>query len=145
MIRRGFKSAVLLVVVGVALSGCLRNTPGNVAKRFVKSIKEMKWEKMEKLVDWTASGARTANRRELLTDVAEHLTRYEIREYGEKRARSYFLYLRVTKIETLKRTDRLARLRVDLSMSREQTMTFDMTLRKVDRTWRVVITPDLLP
>ena len=139
----------MIVLAPFVLGGCLLNTPTNVAKRFIGSVKRLQWDKMEALVDWPSS-ERALGRplegghREILTDVAECISAYEIRYYGEKQAISHFVYLKVTKTETLKKTEDRARLRIKLNLSSEKSKTFEMTTRKVGRTWRVVLTPNLL-
>jgi len=146
---RGLRNAVLVVLMAFACGGCLKNTPTNVAKRFVNTIQYLKWDSMEKLVDWPSSeralGRKSAgNRRQILTEIAESISSYDIREYGEKRARSNFSFFRVSKVETLSKTEQSARLRIDLRLTNEKSKTFEMTTRKVGRTWRVVLTPNLL-
>lgn len=149
MIPRSCRIGALLVLAACALGGCLLNTPTNVAKRFVASVKHLRWDKMEALVDWPASERALGrplrgNRREVLSDVAESISAYDIRYYGEKRAKSNFLFFKVARAEILDRTETLARLRVTLKLTSEQSRTFDMITRKSDRIWRVVLTPNLL-
>jgi len=146
---RSCRIGVLLVVVAFTLGGCLLNTATNVAKRFVASVKHLQWDKMETLVDWPASEHALGrplqnNRREVLTDVAESISGYDISYYGEKRAKSNFLFFKVTRVEVLKKTKDLARLKITLKRTSEQSTTFDMTTRRSDRIWRVVLTPNLL-
>lgn len=141
--------AALLALAAAMLGGCLLNTPTNVAKRFVASVKHLRWDKMEALVHWPSSERALGrplrgDRREILTDVAESISAYEIRLYGEERAKSNFLFFKVAKVETLDRTDALARLQLDLKLSSEKSRSFEMTITKVGRTWRVVLTPNLL-
>ena len=149
MIPRSCRIGAVLVVVTFAFGGCLLNTPTNVAKRFITSVKYLRWDKMEALVDWPASEHALGrplrdDRREVLTDVAESISSYQIRYNGEKRAKSNFIFFKVAKAETVKRTDDWATLSITLKLSRSQSNTFNMTTRKVDRTWRVVLTPNLL-
>lgn len=149
MTRRCIPIGALLVLGAVSLGGCLLNTPTNVTKRFIGSVKRLQWDKMEALVDWPSS-ERSLNRRikngrkEVLTTVAEFISGYEIRRYGDDRAKSHFLFFDVAEAESLERTDDFARLKIRLKLSADVSKEFEMTTRKVGRTWRVVLTPNLL-
>jgi hypothetical protein len=149
VIARYLRTSVVLAAAAVWLSGCLANTPTNVAKRFVGAVRGLNWDTMEALVDWPSSqralgGAFQGDRRAVLAEVLEGVTGYHLSYYGEKRAKSNLLYLKVTKAETIQKTDTLARLRLDLHLVDAKTKTIEITTRKVGRTWRVVLTPNLL-
>ena len=146
---RSGRIGAVLVLATFAFGGCLLNTPTNVAKRFVASVKYLRWDKMEALVDWPASERALGrplrgDRREILTDVAETISAYQIRLNGEKRAKSDFIFFKVAKVETLKKNDDWAKLNITLKLTSSQSHVFTMTTKKVDRTWRVVLTPNLL-
>ena len=149
MRTRCLRIGALLIATAVVLGGCLLNTPTNVVKRFIACVKHLQWEKMETLVDWPSSERALGrpiggDRRKVLLDVAESISSYEIGYYGEKRARSNFLFFRVTKTRKLKETDDLVRVEIELKLSSTASKTFEMTARKIGRTWRVVLTPNLL-
>jgi len=146
--RRAIRIGFLLALAPCVLSGCLLNTPTNVVKRFVGMIKRVQWDRMEQLIDWESSeralGKRLkGDRRKFLIEVAEHITSYNISYLGDERARSNFSFFKVRKIEYLEKTDETARVRVTIKMTDKHTRTLEMTLRKVGRTWRIVITPSL--
>jgi hypothetical protein len=140
-------SAVLLAAV--SLGGCLLNTPTNVAKRFVSAVKHLQWDKMEALVDWASSERALGkplggDRHAVLLEVAEGISSYQISYYGEERARSNFLFFRVAETKKTKEAEDLVRVQIELRLTSMESKTFEITTRKVGRTWRVVLTPNLL-
>ena len=148
MLKRGVRIALVLALAPFGLSGCLFNTPTNVVKRFVGTMKRLQWDRMERLVDWPSSeqALRTRlsqDRRAFLTEVAECITGYDIGFFGEERARSNFSFCQVSTVEYIE-TNKSARLRVTIDLTNEQSKTIEITCAKVGRTWRVVITPNLI-
>jgi hypothetical protein len=147
--RRGVRIGLVLALAPLLLSGCFINTPTNVVKRFVGMMKRLEWDKMEELIDWPSTERALQkhlkeNRRAFILNLAECITGYNIEYYGEERARSNFSFTRVKKAEYLKRTDEMAQLKVTISLTREHSKTIEVTTVKVGRTWRIVITPNLL-
>jgi len=138
----------LLALTASGLSGCLLNSPSNVTKRFVGAISRLKWEKMEKLVDWKSSEQAlgrplSENRKDVLRQVAEAITDYDISSEGEELARTKFLYLKVTEAKVSKHGDDRATVRATVSRDAEHEAEIVFTTAKVGRTWRVVLTPEL--
>lgn len=149
MTRRCLPIGALLALATVALGGCLLNTPPNVAKRFIGTIKRLQWDKMEALVDWPSSEQALKRsfkrgRREILNLVAERISGYDIRYFGEGRAKSNFVFFKVAKTESLERTEDLARMSITVKLTSDKSKTFELTTKRVGRTWRVVLTPNLL-
>jgi hypothetical protein len=147
--RRFVPIGALLIAAPLLLGGCLLNTPTNVSKRFIGAVKRLQWGKMEALVDWPSSERALGRslrdgRKEILTTVAEYISGYEIRRYGEGRAKSHFVFFNVAEAEDLERTVDYARLRITLKLSSDVSKEFEMTTHRVGRTWRVVLTPNLL-
>jgi len=141
--------AALLALIAVALSGCLANTPTNVCKRFINAVKDLEWDKMEKMVDWPASeralgASLQENKKDVLMKAAEGIGAFRISSEGESKAKHRFVYFHVTKTEMLERDDTSARLNVTLRLRSEASKTFEMSASKVGRTWKVVLTPELL-
>jgi hypothetical protein len=104
---------------------------------------------MEKEVDWPASERAVgkpldAGRKDALLRAAEGIGAYSISYEGESKAKQHFLYFHVTKTEILERDDANARLRITLRLRSDVSKTFEMSAIKVGRTWKVVLTPDLL-
>jgi hypothetical protein len=146
---RKFSVGALLVLMAVVLGGCLANTPTNVCKRFVNALKDLDWDRMEKTVDWPASEQALGKpletgRKEVLLKAAEGIGAYPISYEGESKAKQHFIYFHVTKTETLERTDTSARLRITLRLRSDYSKAFEMSTVKVGRTWKVVLTPELL-
>jgi hypothetical protein len=147
--RGTIRIGALLVAASWGLSGCLLNSPSNVIKRFVSAMSRLKWERMEKLVDWqsTEEAFRRSlgeSRKELLLKVAEKITDYDIGYQGEELSRTKLLYLRVTKTEVSEKTDDRATVTATVSVSQEYKTDVVFIVTKVGRTWRIVLTPDLL-
>ncbi|MBN1918846.1 MAG: hypothetical protein JW889_13150 [Verrucomicrobia bacterium] len=146
---RTIRIGALLLAAACGLSGCLLNSPSNVTKRFVGAIKSLNWDKMERIVDWEASEQALRrplgeNRKELLTKVAERITDYGIGREGEERSRTKLLYLKVTKTKITEKTDDRATVTATISMGDPNPTEVVFTTTKVGRTWRVVLTPNLL-
>ncbi len=149
MFRRGIRIGLVLALAPFVLSGCFLNTPTNLVKRFVGMIKRLQWDNMEQIIDWPSSeralGKRLrGDRREFLTELAECITGYSIAFYGKERARSNFSFFKVRKAEYLEKTEKTARLSVTIKLTKEQSKTVEITTVKVGRTWRIVLTPNLL-
>ena len=149
MFRRGIRIGLVLALAPLVLSGCFLNTPTNVVKRFIGMVKRLQWDEMEQLIDWPSSeralGRRLrGDRREFLIELAECISGYSIAHYGEGRARSNFSFFKVRKAEYIEKTEKVARLSVTIKLTKEQSKTIEMTTVKVGRTWRLVLTPNLL-
>ena len=146
---RTVRSGALLVLMAFGLSGCLFNSPSNVTKRFVGAIRGLKWAKMEKLVDWKSSEQAlgrplSENRKDLLVKVAEAVTDYDIGYQGEELSRTKLLYLRVAKAKVSRQGDDRATVRATVSMGADYETEIVFATARVGRTWRVVLTPDLV-
>jgi hypothetical protein len=147
--KRTLRIGVLLLAVVCALSGCLLNSPSNVTKRFVGAIRSVNWDKMERLVDWPSTErafgrSLEGTHKETLLKIAERITDYPIGYEGDELARTKFLYIKVTKTALTKEGDDRALVRATVRLDSESTREVVFATSKVGRTWRVVLTPNLL-
>jgi hypothetical protein len=146
---RAVRTGALLALLACGLSGCLFNTPKNATKRFVSAISRLKWDKMEALVDWDSSEkalgrSLESNRKDVLLKVAETVSDYDISYEGEERSLNQLIYLRVSKARVTDETDDRATVEVKVTMGQEKSQELEFTTAKVGRTWRVVLTPNIL-
>ncbi len=79
-----------------------------------------------------------------MIDFAQNLTGVRIREYKKNRLTSMFIYLTIGDIEKVEEEDDYAKLRVTVDLGSERrTEEFTIELAKVERRWRIVLTPNL--
>lgn len=146
---RTFRISALLTLMACCVTGCLFNTPKHVTQRFVSAISRLNWDKMETLVDWDASEralgtSLEGDRKQVLLNVAEKVSHYDISYEGEERSKNMLIYLRVSRAKVTEETDDRATVEVKVTMGREESQELVFTTVKVGRTWRVVLTPNIM-
>jgi hypothetical protein len=149
--KKSLRLTALLICPVLFLSlGCLRNSPTSVAKRFILSIKNLKWDTMVKMVDWDTTqrtyggGIPQGSKRDLVYTFAAKFTRNRFEDMTDEEIKHKFLYLAVRSTESIEKSDRKARVKVVCQIEKDQddrSILIDLT--KVEREWKVVLRPDM--
>ncbi len=141
--------ALLIAPFLLVTTGCFRNTPEKVAKRFVLHIKDTDWNKMIKMVDWDSSEKHLGNtegetKRDIITNFAEVYTRLRRSYYSDEELRHKLLYMSVESAEVISKKGSEAEVKIFCKIEQrknERKKTFH--LKKVRREWKIVLTPNL--
>jgi hypothetical protein len=147
-------TAAPLLLVLVLSNGCLRNTPKQVAQRFVLNIKDLKWDKMIKMVDWDSTemyGERLpqGSKKDLVYRFGAVFTKSRFDRLSKAEIKHKLVYMAVDSVELLEEEDDKAKVRIECRLEQKRTdnpktySEVDLSLRKVKREWKVVLTPDL--
>jgi len=150
--RKEMKIAVLFILAAITLSGCFRNTPEKVSQRFVMGIQTLKWDAMAKMVDWNATSQYIRNtapdaRKDIIIAFATAFTKSDLKAMKESEIKHKMLYMSLISVKALEKTETTAKVKVSCRLEKTgETNKNDVTLqlKKVNREWKIVLTPDLL-
>ena len=109
--------AALILPVIIFSAGCLRNTPKNVSKRFILSIKDLKWDRMVKMVDWDSTAQYThdlpqGSKKDIVYSFASVFTKCKLDEMTEAEIRHKLVYMALDSVKIIEESDDRARVKV---------------------------------
>ncbi len=147
-------TAAPILAALVFSNGCLRNTPKQIAQRFVLSIKDLKWDKMIKMIDWDTTekyGDKLpqGSKKDLVYRFGAIYTKNRFERMTAAEIRHRLVYMAVDSVKLLEENDNRAKVNVACRLEQRKTdnpLTYtdvDLNLIKVNREWKVILTPDL--
>ncbi len=148
--KRSLRITVALILSVIIFSaGCLRNTPKNVSKRFILSIKDLKWDRMVKMVDWdtTAKYAHDlpeGSKKDIVYSFASVFTKNKFDEMTEAEIKHKLVYMALDSVKIIEESDGRARVKVVCRLeAKKKQSEVTLNLKKVKREWKIVLTPHL--
>ena len=116
------------------------------------SIQSLNWDAMINMVDWDSTAQFIQNtsaeaRKDIILAFASSFTKSELKTMKESEIKHKMLYMSLVSTTVLDKNEKSARVKVLCRLEKtgdKNKSDVTLELRKVNREWKVILTPDIL-